>query len=120
MRRDHDMRKKAVWGWRAGVLLLTALVAARCGDLARQGQGASFLIIEDLRGSSGARPSEFGHVLESDVETIVSGVPTVFEDSGEVAVRTALKDPGSQSSPNIPISNNLITVTRYRVVYRRS
>jgi len=58
--------------------------------------------------------------IKPDVETIVSGVPTVFEDSGEVAVRTALKDPGSQSSPNIPISNNLITVTRYRVVYRRS
>jgi len=35
-------------------------------------------------------------------------------------MRLALKDIGSVDSPTQPTTNNFVTVTRYRVVYRRS
>ena len=68
---------------------------ARLGWSARQYQR--------LTGASGARPDEFGFVLQSDVITNVKTldannetvyVPTVFEDVGQLQARLALKNPG--------------------------
>jgi hypothetical protein len=62
----------------------------------------------------------------SDVITIVTNGGTcttntpcqvVFDDIGQATLRLALKD---VTSPNGPTTNNDVTVTRYRVVYRRT
>ncbi len=116
------MRQKAVWGWRSGALALTiAMVAgASCGSLTKQGQSASYLTIQNLEGASGANPATLANTLQSDVLTIVKGVPTIFEDPGAVTFRLGLKDPGSSGSPSSPTANNYITVTGYHVAYIRA
>ncbi len=111
-------RRKAVWGWVRGGLVaaLAALTGPACGSLTESGRAASYLIIENLRGASGAKPDEMSSTLASDVRTKGG----VFEDPGEVTFRLALKDPGGAVSPLTPSSANYITVTHYRVVYRRT
>ena len=116
--------RKTVWGTRSGALALVAtLVASQaCGDLSRQGRAPSFLVIDNLAGANGADPGEFTNTVISDVVTLVGDtfVPTVFSDPGEVRMRSQLKDAGSSTSPQIPSVTNYITVTRYRVVYKRA
>jgi hypothetical protein len=99
-------------------LALAALGVSACGsDVARQGQASSYLIIEALEGqgvtASGSGGSQFTPVLRSDVQTNGS----VFEDNGRVTMSAAMRD---VTNPNGPTTNNLITVTRYRVEFRRS
>jgi hypothetical protein len=114
---------KVVWGARVrlGALVLVTLVgSASCGDMVRQGQASSYLIINALEGASGAEPTQFGGTLSSDVVTIVDGAPTVFEDPGRVVLALAMKDVGPPGSPTSPTTNNFITVTRYRVQFIRA
>lgn len=117
---------------RCAVLLFIAATAvsggAGCRAAGNGGRSPAFLIIETLEGASGAEPSEFGTILFSDVETIVERqiggqtqqIPTVFSDPGRVTFRLGLKDPGTPANPNSPSTINEITVTRYRVVFRRA
>jgi len=114
-------RHKAVWGRvrRALVAWLAAVAGLwgpGCGSATESGRAASYLIIESLRGARGNAPSEMSTILQSDVLTKQS----VYEDPGQVTFRLALKDPGGASSPATPSSVNSITVTHYRVVYRRT
>ena len=106
-----------------------AFTVAGCGEVARTGRAPAFLIIEALEGTSGAEESdEFTTLLMSDVETIVEvqegnqtiKIPTRFNDSGRVTLRLALKNPGTPTSPLGPTTLNEITVTRYRVEFRRT
>jgi hypothetical protein len=109
---------------------IVALVGASisCGDVARQGRGGSFLVIDFLTAASGATSSEFGGTLQSDVvtnvEVTIDGeqvlVPTIFEDIGQVQMRILLKDQGNPGAEASPSSLNAITVNRYHVSYRRS
>jgi hypothetical protein len=111
---------KVVWGARLGaVLLVTLFGSASCGEVVRQGQASSYLIINVLEGASGAQSGQFATVLASDVVTVVSGTPTVFADNGRVTLALAMKDAGS-STPTAPTPNNFITVNRYRVRYIRA
>jgi hypothetical protein len=97
-------------------LLLIALAAASgCGDLQRQGQGSSYLIVERLEAAPGSDPGEFAGTLSSDVLTVVDEVPTVFGDLGRVSLSLAMKD-----AITAPTSANFITLTQYRVKYIRS
>jgi hypothetical protein len=80
------------------------------------GESVSYLIIDQLRASSGAEPDKLENVLNSDVMTGGG----VVEDGGAVTFRLALKDPGTISNPGTPSPSNFITVTRYRVEYVRS
>jgi hypothetical protein len=114
---------------RAIAAALLGLVTIACGDVARTGRSPAFLIIEALEGDSGADDEEnFSSVLMSDVQTIVEQnigtetvrIPTVFNDSGRVRFRLAVKNPGTPTSPLGPSTLNEITVTRYRVVFRRT
>lgn len=113
---------KTVWGARirlaAAIILL--LGSMSCGELTRQGQSSSYLIITTLEGASGAAPDLFGSVVASDVVTIVATVPTVFADPGRVVFEVGLKDPGSAASPSSPTAANRITVDRYHVTYIRA
>jgi len=126
MAAKNQVKRKAVWGWRLGVLALAMAVGPSCGDLTKAGKGASYMVLDDLSGVSGST-GDSGNTLQSDVVTLVKVagsvtgvVPTVFEDGGIVVLRVGLKDPGSASAPNTPTVNNHVTVTRYRVVYTRA
>ena len=111
-------------------LCATLVVSAiGCGEVARTGQSPAFLIIDALEADSGADDAEeFTTLLMSDVETIVEvqqggqtiRVPTRFNDTGRVTLRLALKNPGTPTSPLGPSTLNEITVTRYRVEYKRT
>ena len=116
-----NQRRKAVWGSRRAMLLTAAVaLSASCGEVARQGQGNSFLIIGGLEAASGAEPTQFGGTLRSDVLTIVEEVPSVFNDVGRVRLTLGLKDPGSAGSPNAPTQYDAITIDRYRVRFIRA
>jgi hypothetical protein len=103
----------------AGVALLVTAVAcggAGCSSKTlRDGRSPAYLIIDRLQASPGAE-DEFDDTLESDVQTNGS----IFEDSGRVQMRVALKDAGTPTSPTEPSVNNAITVDRYHVSYTRS
>jgi hypothetical protein len=114
---------KVVWGARVrlgALVLVTLLGSASCGDMVRQGQASSYLIINALEGASGAEPTQFGGTLSSDVVTIVDDVPTVFEDPGRVVLALAMKNVGTPDNPTSPTTNNFITVNRYRVRFIRA
>jgi len=97
--------------------------------MATDGRSPVQLTIGALSAASGASPDEFGATLLSDVITNVQKtvggqqveVPTIFNDIGEASFFLVLKDQGSNpASPASPTPLNSVTVTRYRVVYRRT
>ena len=113
----------------ATLMTATGLWSIACGDVARTGRSPAFLVIEALEADAGSDDTEtFGSVLMSDVETVVEvrqgtqtfRVPTRFNDTGRVRLRLALKNPGTTASPTAPSTLNEITVTRYRVAFRRT
>lgn len=113
-----------------GVALLgmVGLTVTSCGEVARTGRAPAYLIIDSIEGASGADPNSFGSVLRSDVQTLVDAtvngqtvrVPTIFNDVGRATFRLALKNPGTTTSPVSPTTLNEITLTRYRVTFRRA
>jgi hypothetical protein len=108
----------------AVVVLATTGIA--CGDVVRLGRAPMLLQIDSLLGSAGnTTPGPFGNPLVSDVLTNVtspapcaatSPCPTIFNDLGQVVLRIIPKDVLSPT----PSTNNSVTITRYRVVYRRT
>lgn len=115
--------------WKALAAIGIAVASAGCGDLATQGRSPSQLVILSLAAAPGADPGEFGGNLLSDVVTNVQRTvdgeqvssPTIFNDVGSVSFGLVLKDPGSDpAAPTSPGPLNAVTITRYRVVYRRA
>jgi hypothetical protein len=108
-------------GCAAVMATVAVLGGASCSQTVRTGQSPAYLIIERIIGTSGADDSLEGSTLTSDVETIVERnsvmIPVVFEDHGSVIFRLALKDVTSAVGPT---DNNVITINRYRVSYRRT
>jgi hypothetical protein len=100
----------------AAACLVGALVASAGCTSNMGGTGTSYLIIDSLKGASGAKSTELSNTLASDVQTKGG----VLEDPGEVSLRIALKDPGSADSPVVPSTTNFITVNRYHVRFVRS
>jgi len=107
---------------RCGVAALIVL-GAGCAAAGRPGEASSYLIVESFVAASGARATTFGGTLGSDVQTLVNQsvngvqmrVPTVYEDVGQVRFRLAMKNPSLA-----PSAASFITVSRYRVVFRRA
>lgn len=107
------------------LLAASALVTSACGEVARTGRSPGYLQIVRLEAASGAEPDEFGNTLASDVLTLVKDdddnlIPTIFGDNGRVEFRVGLKDPGPSAAPTQPSPLNAITLSQYRVVYKRS
>jgi hypothetical protein len=100
-----------------------AVAAAGCG-VAEQGRSPVVLRIDSLDASSGAGSQSFSGYLNSDVQTIVKvnnvDVPTRFSDAGRVTLSLVLRDPGAPGVAQTPTELNTVTVTHYRVVYRRT
>jgi len=97
-------------------LMIGVLASASCGDVARSGKAPAFLVIDLLAAASGAKPGEFGNVLQSDVVTNA----TVFEDIGQATLRVLLKDQGNPGATAGPSNLNWLKVNRYRVAYKRA
>jgi hypothetical protein len=100
------------------LLLFTLFVAASvsCGDVVRTGKSPVMLVIDRLDAVPGGFEGTFAGTLLSDVATNGG----VFNDGGRVVLRLVLKDIGTPTAPTSPSTNNAVTITRYRVVYRRS
>jgi hypothetical protein len=104
------------------------MVSVSCGEVARTGRSPALLVIDVLEAASGAQPDTFGNVLFSDVETLVEQhmngqtvrVPIIYADMGRATFRLTLKNPGSATSPVGPSPLNEVTITRYRVKFRRA
>jgi hypothetical protein len=98
----------------ASAIALAALtLTTSCGDQVMQGKAPSYLVIDRLTGSSGAKPDTYDTLLESDVLTKGG----VLEDLGQVSLRIAMKDVTGLTEPS---DNNLITVNRYHIDYVRA
>ena len=115
--------------WRVAAAIAVVVASAGCGHMSTDSRSPAQLVILSLAGASGATPDDFGATLASDVVTNVKktvdgqqvDVPTIFGDPGTAAFALVLKDPGANpSSPASPTPLNAITITRYRVVYRRT
>lgn len=115
---------------RVAGLLAVIGVSTSCGDVVRQGRSPVYLVIDTLLGvaGGGTAGTPSGHLL-SDVLgsrtspapcTSSTPCPTVFNDTGTAALRLSLKDLGTANAPTAPTSNNEVTISRYRVAYRRS
>jgi hypothetical protein len=94
----------------------SAAVAAGCGDYVRQDNAPVTLVIENLDAGSGSSPQSFQNTLRSDVQTNGS----IFDDMARVTMRMVLKDQGMPGVTNVPGQVNRVTITRYRVSFRRS
>lgn len=120
--RAHILRAVLLLALAGGVAGSTS-----CTSAVRQGDGSTYLIIDRLEGVEG-QSGDAGTVLRSDVVAIVTEqidgeevrFPVIFEDLGTVTLRLALKDIGTPESPTAPTTNNLVTVNRYRVTFRRT
>lgn len=118
---------RAVKGLTALAVVVTSV---SCGDVVRQGRSPVYLVINQLTAKSGGDSAavESG-TLMSDVITnvttpepckVTAPCPTIFNDMATAVVRISPKDIGSTASPSVPTANNEVTITRYRVVYKRA
>lgn len=111
-----------------GRVTVAAAVAASvsCGDVVRQGRAPMYLVIDSLTGTRGGGLGSASNFLISDVITIITSpapcttdapCPTVFDDAGSATFHLA---PKNVQQPIAPTTNNDVTITRYRVDYRRT
>ena len=93
---------------------LCLLGAVSCNELVQASRSSTILVIERI----GAAP---GGTTDDPVDTLLnSDVSVVLPDVGRVSTRLAFKSPGTSENPASPTSANWITITGYRVVYRRT
>jgi hypothetical protein len=98
----------------AALASAAVVLSSACSETVRTGRSPAYLIIDEISAFDSA--DEEGNILASDVLTNES----VFEDRALVSLRLALKDIGEPGNAAAPTTNNAITVTRYRVSYRRT
>jgi hypothetical protein len=106
------------------VLVFVALMGAMsvsCGDVATNSRAPGQLVIRAISAvaSTGGVPTTFptdANVLLSDVVTNGS----VFNDYGRAVMRLVLRDQGIPGVAATVSPLNEVTLTRYRVSYRRS
>jgi len=112
----HSILSSRTLAGLAVVVSSLAGLTSCASELTRTGSSPAFVIIDSIVGASGADPEEFGVPLASDVQT---GGGT-FNDLGRATMRLGLRNPGSGTSPTAPSSLNTITISRYRVEFRRT
>jgi hypothetical protein len=107
-----------------------AVSAVSCGDVVRTGRSPMLLVIDGLSARRGGGSDiTFGNPLLSDVLTIITTpapctttapCPTIFNDLGQVTLRVIPKDIGTTLAPARVSTNNAVTLSRFRVSYRRA
>ena len=105
----------------AAAAVAVALVASSCGEFVRQGQAPTQLVVVNLvtAGATGASAPTvfFSGPLGSDIP---GPGETYFNDFGRVTLRVQLRDLGAPGLAASPTANNDVTMTSYRVEYRRT
>jgi hypothetical protein len=105
---------RMVAGFGAAICLLGSV---SCNDLVQASRSSTILVIERIGAASGGTGDDpIATLLNSDVLTNGG----IFPDIARVTTRLAFKSPGTSENPASPTSANWVTVTGYRVVYRRS
>ena len=108
---------------RAAVAVACLFSAAGCGgELLRTGRAPMYLVVARVAAQAQGEGEETSF-LQSDVQVLVDTtingvtvqVPTVFNDNATVFLRV---EPKNNQFPTVPL--NAVTMTRYRVVYRRT
>ena len=110
---------------RAALVATCVITSVSCGgELLRTGRSPVYLLITSITATQGGEGGEQDSAfLQSDVQVLVERdvngqtvqVPTVFNDNATVTVRVEAKNPSLPTS-----SLNAVTLTRYRVSFRRS
>jgi hypothetical protein len=105
-------------------LTALSLAASGCG-VVQQGRAPAIVRIDNLTAATGGQTAgTFGGYLHSDVITNVTInaviTPTRFSDPGSVTLSMVLRDTGLPGQTTSPTELNTITITHYRVVYRRT
>lgn len=111
------MRIQRVFSLAALATVVTATVS--CGDVVRSSRSPVMLVINSI--TTGAANS--GTLLSDVIRNVTSPAPcsttnpcpTTFNDSAAVSLALIMKD-----ATAAPSSNNGVTITRYRVEYRRA
>ena len=100
------------------------MTTASCGgELLRTGRAPVFLTITNMEAVNGARDGATETALHSDVQTFVevtangvtSRVPTIFDDGGTATIGVEAKNQAIETT-----ALNSVTLTRYRVNFRRT
>ena len=105
-------------GTRAVVVGIAVLLSSGCGDFVRQSRSPSQLVINSLLAASGSGTVPTAFVSGPLLSDVVAATGTIFDDFGQVTMSAILRDQGTTAVT--PTAVNDVTITRYRVVYRRS
>ena len=98
-------------------MALCLLGSVSCHDLVQASRSSTILVIERIGAALGGTADDpIPTLLNSDVLRNNS----VFPDIARVTTRLAFKSPGTSENPASPTSANWVTITGYRVVYRRT
>ena len=108
------MRAKLTSAVRVVLVGAVASLAAGCGEFIRQDRAPVTLVITSLLGVSVG--GDEAATLRSDVRTDGG----ILNDMGGVTMQMILKDPGVPGVTNVPSPINEVTISRYRVSFRRS
>jgi hypothetical protein len=101
---------------RLGALVVAAAATASCGDVVRFGQSPVMLHVNSLATSTGSVTSDvIRNVLSPAPCSAASPCPTTFNDMATASLTVVMKDVSVS-----PSTNNRVTVSRYRVEYRRA
>ena len=105
--------------------VMRPVVAAACllstascgGELLRTGRAPAYLTIMALQ----ARPGGGTTVADNLLSDVATETGSIFNDLGVAVIRADLKDSGAfGGTPATPTSLNSITITRYRINFRRA
>jgi len=98
--------------------------SASCGgELLRTGRSPVYLTVEQVAAANGDSASSFTAFLLSDVQTLIDEViggvtvkvPTFFNDNARATLRVSAKN-----EVLVPTLLNAVTITRYRISFRRT
>jgi hypothetical protein len=111
-------RYRPVIGAVGAVALLAGSVS--CGNVRDQGRAPVTVVVDLVEAASGAEPGDMSGFLLSDVETLVDGTPSIFNDLGRATMHLIAKDVGTGQNSLAPTPWNSVTINRYRIVFTRA
>jgi hypothetical protein len=91
-----------------------------CGNVAELGKSPALVVVDLIEAASGAEPGNMGGFLLSDVETVVDGNPSIFNDVARVTMHIIPKDVGTGQNSLAPTPWNAVTFNRYRITFIRA
>jgi hypothetical protein len=101
-----------------GAVAISAAAAGCGGEFVRDSRSPVRLVIDQLQ------VADQQNTLLSDVRRTTDPCsvefPCTFNDAATVEMRVELRDPGSLGIGSAPSALNAVTITRYRVTYRRA